>query len=116
MITISGVRTEKVRGRGASRASVKCREAATRHHAVFANMQLSDLTFYKHPAGFQAVCKFPNSYGLSIVPEADGATYEVAVLKNGAITYESGLTDDVFRYLSVDSVDSIAAVASRLQA
>jgi hypothetical protein len=79
-------------------------------------MDLSQLTFYKHPAGFQAVCQFPNSYGLSIVPEADGATYEVAVLKNNAITYESGLTEDVLRFLTVDSVDDIAAVASRLQA
>lgn len=79
-------------------------------------MDLSQLTFYKHPAGFQAVANFSNSYGLSIVPEADGVTYEVAVLKNNAITYESGLTEDVFRFLTVDSVDDIAAVASRLQA
>jgi hypothetical protein len=74
-------------------------------------MQLSDLTFRKHAFGFQAVAEFPNGYGLSIVPEPDGATYEVAVLFNGAITYESGLTQDVFRYVTVDSVDDIAAVA-----
>ncbi len=74
-------------------------------------MDLSDCTFYKHRAGFQAVAKFENSYGLSIIPESDGATYEVAVLKNGSITYESGLTEDVFRFVTVDSVDDIAAVA-----
>jgi hypothetical protein len=80
------------------------------------SMNLSELTFHKHPAGFQATVRFENSYGLSIIPESDGKHYEVAVLKEGFITYESGLTEDVFRYLSVDSVDSIAAVASRLQA
>jgi hypothetical protein len=79
-------------------------------------MQLSDLTFYKHPAGFQAVTAFANGYGLSIIPESDGKHYEVAVLKDGFITYESGLTEDVFRFVTVDSVDDIAAVASRLQA
>lgn len=74
-------------------------------------MNLSDCTFYRHRAGFQAVASFDNGYGLSILPESDGATYEVAVLKNGSITYESGLTEDVFRYVTVDSVDDIAAVA-----
>jgi hypothetical protein len=115
VISISGVRTEKVRGGEA--ANVKCfRQETARHHAAFANMDLSDLTFYKHPAGFQAVANFPNSYGLSIIPESDGKHYEVAVLKDGFITYESGLTEDVFRFVTVDSVDDIAAVASRLQA
>ena len=74
-------------------------------------MRLSDLTFCKHAFGFQAVAEFSNGYGLSIVPERDGSTYEVAVLFKGAITYDSGLTNDVFRYLTVDSVDDIAAVA-----
>ncbi len=79
-------------------------------------MNLSDCTFYRHPAGFQAIAKFENSYGLSIIPESDGATYEVAVLKDGSITYESGLTEDVFRYVTVDSVDDLAAVTRSLPA
>jgi len=74
-------------------------------------MNLSELNFHKHPAGFQAIAQFENSYGLSIIPESDGEHYEVAVLLNGSITYDSGLTNDVFRYLTVDSVDDIAAVA-----
>jgi hypothetical protein len=74
-------------------------------------MDLSDFTFYRHPAGFQAIAKFENAYGLSIIPESDGATYEVAVLKNGSITYDSGLTEDVFRYVTVDAVDNLAAAA-----
>jgi len=78
-------------------------------------MNLSELTFHKHLAGFQATVRFENSYGLSIIPESDGATYEVAILKDGHITYESGLTEDVFRYVTVDSVDDIATVARSLR-
>jgi len=74
-------------------------------------MNLSELTFHKHPAGFQAVAKFLNGYGFSIIPESDGEHYEVAVLFNGAITYDSGLTNDVLRYVTVDSIDDLAAVA-----
>ncbi len=83
---------------------------------AFTPMNLAELTFYRHPvSGFQALAEFDNGYGLSIIPESDGATYEVAVLFNGTITYESGLTEDVFRYLTVDSIDDIAAVARSLQ-
>jgi hypothetical protein len=71
-------------------------------------MNFQDLDFYRHPYfGFQAVCKFENSYGLSILPESDGATYEVAVMRNGEICYDSGLTEDVFRYLTRDSVNDL---------
>jgi hypothetical protein len=78
-------------------------------------MNLSDCTFYKHPAGFQATVRFENAYGLSIIPESDGEHYEVAILKDGHITYDSGLTEDVFRFVTVDSVDDIAAVARSLR-
>jgi len=74
-------------------------------------MDLSDFTFYRHPAGFQALASFDNGYGLSILPESDGERYEVAILKDGHITYESGLTEDVFRYVTVDAVDNLAAAA-----
>jgi hypothetical protein len=77
-------------------------------------MNLSELTFYKHPAGFQAISSFSNGFGLSIVPESDGKSYEVAVLFNGAITYKSGLTNDVLRHVTVDSIDDLAAVARSL--
>jgi hypothetical protein len=77
-------------------------------------MNLSELTFHKHPAGFQAVARFENSYGLSIVPESNGEHYEVAVLFNGRLCYDSGLTKDVFRYVTVDSIDDLAAVARSL--
>jgi hypothetical protein len=77
-------------------------------------MNLADLTFREHFAGFQAVARFENSYGLSIVPESDGEHYEVAVLRNGRLCHDSGLTRDVFRYLTVDSIDDLAAVVRSL--
>ena len=73
-------------------------------------MNLSDLTFRKHSFGFQAEVSFDNGFGLSILPEADGATYEVAVLLNGLLTYDSGITEDVIRHASVDDVDFYAEV------
>jgi hypothetical protein len=51
---------------------------------------------------------FPNSYGVSVLEEQTGAAYEVAILKKSsntvALCYDSGLTEDVFRYLSEEEV------------
>ena len=78
-------------------------------------MNYTDLDFRKHSFyGWQAVCQFENTFGLSIVPEADEETYEVAVTKNGTICYDSGLTEDVFRYLSRDSVNDLFHVTQSL--
>ena len=84
-------------------------------------MQLADFDFRPHRAGFQAVGLFENNFGCSIIPEADGATYEVAILehKNGShshLCYTSGITNDVFRYLSRDSVHDVIAVTRNLKA
>jgi hypothetical protein len=75
-------------------------------------MKLDDLAFYKHPAGFQAKALFDNGYGVSILPELDGETYELAVLrhygkKKAHLTYTSGVTNDVIRYATVNSIDSL---------
>lgn len=76
-------------------------------------MKLDELTFERHPLGFQAIALYPNGFGMSIIPENDGETYEVAVLDHSGkgrykITYESGLTTDVFRWLERDEVDYLA--------
>jgi hypothetical protein len=83
-------------------------------------MQLCDFDWRKHPAGFQAVGLFENNFGCSVIPEPDGVHYEVAILrhKNGKhshVCYDSGLTDDVFRWLSVDDVHDIIARARNLK-
>jgi hypothetical protein len=84
-------------------------------------MQLADFDFRKHPAGFQAVGLFPNNFGISVIPEADNIHYEVAVLRHkegrhSHVCYDSGLTDDVFRWLNVDDVHDVIARARNIKA
>jgi hypothetical protein len=61
--------------------------------------------------GNQCIVQFPNGYGASIVqgqytyggPEG---LYEIAVFgKNGEISYETPITDDVLGYLSEEAVE-----------
>jgi len=51
---------------------------------------------------------FPNSYGVSVLEEQTEGEYEVAILKESSnkvnLCYDSGLTEDVFRYLSEGEV------------
>lgn len=83
-------------------------------------MQLQDFEFRKHPAGFQAVSLFDNGFGCSVIPESDGVHYEVAILEHedkvrSHLCYTSGLTDDVFRYLTVDDVHRVVMRARNLK-
>lgn len=80
-----------------------------------------EFDFRPHPAGFQAVSLFENGFGCSVIPESDMQHYEVAILEheNGNrshITYTSGLTDDVCRYLTVDDVHRLIARVRNLRA
>ncbi len=75
-------------------------------------MQLEDLDFYPHPAGFQARAYFPNGYGVSIIPERDLEHYELAVIehKEGAkahLCYTTEITQDVIRYATRDAVQTL---------
>ena len=72
-------------------------------------MTLEDLNLFPHYNGFQHREYFPNGYGLSLIPESDGETYEMAVLEHtdGAkcqITYESPLTQDVLRFQTREEI------------
>jgi len=83
-------------------------------------MQLADFDFRKHPAGFQAVGLFENGFGCSVIPEPDNVHYEVAILrhksgKHSHVCYDSGLTDDVFRWLNVDDVHAVIARTRNLK-
>jgi len=78
------------------------------------NLTIPGLMFSPHPLGTRAHVTFPNNYGLSILPESDGKTYEVAIMFNGNVCYDSGLTNDVFRYIGVDSVNDLAVVVGAL--
>ena len=78
------------------------------------DFSIPGLIFWQHPKGWNAIAVFANNYGISILPESDGKSYEVAVLRNGKICSNSGLTEDVLRYISLDSVRDVAAVAANL--
>ena len=72
-----------------------------------------ELNFQPHPAGMgqQCIVQFPNGYGASIVqgPHTYGGSkglYELAVFgKDGGITYDTPITDDVLGYLSEQDVE-----------
>lgn len=75
-------------------------------------MNLSDLQVRPHPRGFMHQQLFNNGYGISVVPELDGATYEVAVLEHSEgrkaqLTYDTVITNDVIRYCTVNAVDTL---------
>jgi hypothetical protein len=76
-----------------------------------------DLVFKPHPnaghfGGVQALIAFDNGYGASIVQTEftyggkDGL-YELAVFKNGHITYDTPITNDVIGYLKEEEVSKI---------
>lgn len=76
-------------------------------------MKVSELVFKNHPLGFDGTVashNFPNGYGASIVTgtafyTSEAAPYELAVLHNNEITYDTPLTDDVLGYLTEDEVN-----------
>ena len=55
---------------------------------------------------------FDNGYGVSVIPEADGETYEIAVLlhtkgKYVRLTYDTPVTNDVIRYASKSQTEEV---------
>ena len=76
--------------------------------------EFKDLEFVPHPmgSGVQALIEFENSYGASIVrtPYTYGGgegLYELAVFKDGQLTYDTPITDDVIGYLTEDGVTQL---------
>jgi hypothetical protein len=74
-----------------------------------------NLDFKPHPnnmGGVQAIEKFDNGYGVSVVrtPYTYGGKdglYELAVLDNDGITYDTPITNDVLGYLSEQDVTEV---------
>ena len=72
-----------------------------------------DLEFKEHPnhmGGVQARIQFDNGYGASVVKTphtygGDKGLYELAVFKDGEITYDTPITNDVLGYLSEAEVE-----------
>lgn len=63
---------------------------------------------------------YPNGYGVSIIPDIDNSSfYEVAVLKGTEeeydICYETPITDDVIKGLTLSQAHEIAKQVSELE-
>jgi len=81
--------------------------------------QFKDLEFVKHPnhiEGVQARITFDNGYGASVVKSpytygGDKGLYELAVFKDGEITYDTPITNDVIGYLrDIDVTDVMTKI------
>jgi len=75
-----------------------------------------DLQFVEHPnhlGGVQALIEFENGYGASVVKTpytygGDKGLYELAVFgKDGHITYDTPITNDVIGYLRPQDVTDV---------
>ena len=84
--------------------------------------QFKDLEFVPHAAGMGGVMsriQFENGYGASVVKSEytyggkDGL-YELAVFKDGAITYATPITDDVIGYLRPEDVTDVMTKIQQL--
>lgn len=87
----------------------------------------TDLIFESHPnimMGFstQATMTFENGYGVSVITGraaygSDNAPYELAVLgKDGSLTYDTPITDDVIGHLTPDEVTQLMVKVQKLSA
>jgi len=79
-------------------------------------MKFIELKFERHPLGIdgvQARVTFANGYGASVIkyPYSYGAEeglYELAVFgKDGQLTYDTPITDDVIGYLTPEEVEEL---------
>ena len=72
-----------------------------------------------HMAGIQKVYKFPNGYGASVIKHKGSYGYskglwELAVLYEGELCYDTEITNDVIGNLNDPEVDNILGQISRL--
>ena len=89
--------------------------ATTRPTNNYNVVTFQELIFQSHPIGMgkQFIVQYPNGYGASIVqgPHTYGGPnglYELAVFgKNGEITYDTPITNDVLGYLSEQELEKI---------
>ena len=86
--------------------------------------QFSDLDFKPHPAGVegtQAITYFQNGFGVSVVSgpyfySNISGPYEVAILhKDGSITYDTPITNDVLGHLNRNEVTEIMRQVQELE-
>ena len=85
--------------------------------------QFKDLEFVPHAAGMGGVMsriQFENGFGASVVKTeytygGDKGLYELAVLdRDGNLTYDTSVTDDVIGYLRPEDVTDVMAKIQQL--
>ena len=82
-------------------------------------MTFKELEFYPHEvlSGEHARYTFPNGYGISVVngPGTDSSkgTYEVGILYDGHLTYNTPLTDDVLSEQTPEDIDTILSTIEK---
>ncbi len=74
---------------------------------------------HNHLGGIRYEYQFPNGYGASVVknPMSYGGQddlWELAVLKEGKICYDTPITDDVIGYLSDEGVNKLLNLIEKL--
>lgn len=85
------------------------------------NYDFSMLEFKKHSNPYlntQSIFIFPNNYGISVVngyaAQCNTTTYEVAILKDNNICYDTVFTNDVLTYQSKDDITKLMNDLSKL--
>ena len=73
----------------------------------------------KHMDGIQKVYQFPNGYGASVIKHKgsygyDKGLWELAVLHEGELCYDTEITNDVIGHLNDPEVDNILGQIARL--
>jgi hypothetical protein len=74
----------------------------------------------KHMGGIQKVYSFPNGYGASVIKHKGSyggniGLWEVAVLKEGELCYDTKITNDVIGHLNDPEVDRILTQIKELE-
>jgi len=87
---------------------------------VFEPHSISELKNSGYVNAKHAVIRFDNDYGVSVVfgkPFYSNGkdTYELAVLFNGKITYDTYITDDVMGHLSEEEVTEVMLKVANLK-
>jgi hypothetical protein len=66
----------------------------------------------------RAKLELPNGYGISVITGkyaySDEGAYEVGILYNGHLCYDTPLTDDVLGYQSPSDIDAILAQLEKM--
>ena len=82
-------------------------------------MTFKELEFYRHEvlSGKHARYTFPNGYGISVVngpgTYSSKGTYEVGILYDGHLTYNTPLTDDVLSEQTPEDIDTILSTIEK---